>query len=92
LLGLHGQRRRTVPARINYSYTANWPPEPLAGNFVTGDAVIWSVISIVGLLGGTGLVFYFFGRYDWLGWSDNESKPIRFRPVHEVAVTQLKEL
>ena len=55
----------------NYSYTSNWPPEPLAGNFVTGDAVIWSVISIIGLLGGTGLVFYFFGRYDWLGWSDS---------------------
>ena len=65
----------------NYSYTSNWPPEPLAGNFVTGDAVIWSVISIIGLLGGTGLVFYFFGRYDWLGWSDSESKPVRFRPV-----------
>ena len=71
----------------NYSYTSNWPPEPLAGNFVTGDAVIWSVISIIGLLGGTGLVFYFFGRYDWLGWGDSESKPVRFRPVHEVAVT-----
>ena len=71
----------------NYSYTGNWPPEPLAGNFITGDAVIWSVISIIALLGGTGLVFYFFGRYDWLGWSDGESKPVRFRPVQEVAVT-----
>ena len=37
-------------------------------------------------LGGTGLVFYFFGRYDWLGWSDTEPK--RFvSPVEEVAVT-----
>src|SRR5262249_22689857 len=48
-----------------YSYTNNWPPEPLAGNTVTADAVSWSVISIIGLLGGAGVVLYFFGRYDW---------------------------
>jgi nitric oxide reductase subunit B len=71
----------------NYSYTNNWPPEPLAGNFVTADAVTWSVISIIGLLGGTGLVFFLFGRYDWLGWNDPETKPVRFRPVDQVATT-----
>jgi nitric oxide reductase subunit B len=71
----------------NYSYTNNWPPDPLAGNFLTADAVTWSVISIISLLGGTGLVFYFFGRYDWLGWSDERVKPVRFRRVEEVAVT-----
>ena len=63
-----------------YSYTNNWPPEPLAGNFITADAVTWSVISIIGLLGGTGLILYFFGRYDWLGWGDEETKPVQFRP------------
>jgi hypothetical protein len=52
----------------SYSYTNNWPPEPLAGNFITADAITWSVISIIGLLGGIGLILYFFGRYDWLGW------------------------
>ena len=70
-----------------YSYTNNWPPEPLAGNFITADAVIWSVISIIGLLGGTGLILYFFGRYDWLGWSDEETMPVQFRSVEDVAVT-----
>jgi len=43
----------------SYSYTNNWPPEPLAGNFITADAITWSVISIIGLLGGTGLILYF---------------------------------
>ena len=71
----------------SYSYTNNWPPDPLAGNFITADAITWSVISIIGLLGGTGLILYFFGRYDWLGWSDAETQPVRFRPVAEVAVT-----
>ena len=70
-----------------YSYTSNWPPEPLAGNFVTADAIIWSIISIIALLGGTGLVFYFFGRYDWLGWGAEQSSPVRFRPVEDVANT-----
>jgi nitric oxide reductase subunit B len=70
-----------------YSYTNNWPPEPLAGNFITADAITWSVISIIGLLGGTGLILYFFGRYDWLGWSGEETKPVQFRPVDQVAVT-----
>jgi nitric oxide reductase subunit B len=71
----------------NYSYTNNWPPEPLAGNFITADAITWSVISIIALLGGTGLVLYFFGRYDWLGWTDVETKPVRFRPIEQVAIT-----
>jgi nitric oxide reductase subunit B len=73
--------------RHSYSYTNNWPAEPLAGNFITADATTWSVISIIGLLGGTGLILYFFGRYNWLGWSDAETQPVRFRPVAEVAVT-----
>jgi nitric oxide reductase subunit B len=71
----------------NYSYTNNWPPEPLAGNVITADAITWSVISIIGLLGGTGLILYFFGRYDWLGWHDDNTKPVQFRPIEEVAVT-----
>ena len=60
-----------------YSYTNNWPSEPLAGNSVTGDAIVWSAISIIGLLGGTGLILFFFGRYDWLGWSEAR-RPVRF--------------
>jgi nitric oxide reductase subunit B len=54
---------------------------------MTADAMTWSVISIIGLLGGTGLILYFFGRYDWLGWSEAETNPVRFRPIDQVAVT-----
>src|SRR6185503_14542495 len=71
----------------SYSYTNNWPPDPLAGNFITADAITWSGLSIIGVLGGTGLILYFFGRYDWLGWTDAETQPVRFRPVEQVAVT-----
>ena len=70
-----------------YSYTNNWPPESLAGNFMTADAMTWSVISIIALLGGTGLILYCFGRYDWLGWGEAATTPVRFRPIDQVAVT-----
>jgi nitric oxide reductase subunit B len=68
-----------------YSYTNDWPPEPLAGNHVTAASVTWSAVSIIGLLGGMGLVLYFFGRYDWLGWSDPRAH-VRLRPVGDVAL------
>lgn len=68
------------------SYTNNWPPEPLAGNQVTASAVTWSVISIISLLGGTGVIMYFFGRYDWLGWG-RTPRQVLLRPVGEVALT-----
>jgi nitric oxide reductase subunit B len=42
------------------SYTQNWPHEPLTGNVVTGNSVVWSVISFVLLLAGVGgMVWYF---------------------------------
>jgi nitric oxide reductase subunit B len=70
----------------NASYTNDWPPEPLAGNRVTAEAITWSVVSIIGLFAGTGIVFFFFGRYDWLGWG-RQARTVTFRPVEEFAAT-----
>jgi nitric oxide reductase subunit B len=70
----------------SYSYTNNWPPEQLAGNSLTGDAIAWSAISVIGLLGGMGIVLFFFGRYDWLGWTER-TWPVRFREVGAIALT-----
>jgi nitric oxide reductase subunit B len=36
----------------NISYTNNWPYEPLIGNRPTGDAVLWTGVSIIMLLAG----------------------------------------
>src|SRR5262249_52064282 len=38
----------------DYSYTNNWPPEPLVDNHATADSIVWSVLSLIALLGGTG--------------------------------------
>ena len=71
-----------------HSYTNNWPPEPLAGNRPTGAALLWSVLSLVALLGGTGLVLFAFGRFEELGWHHEKSAGTRrFRPPEELRLT-----
>ena len=36
------------------TYTSNWPSEPLVGNQPTGEAVVWTGVSIILLLAGIG--------------------------------------
>jgi nitric oxide reductase subunit B len=71
----------------DYSYTNNWPPESLVGNHATAEAVVWSVLSLVALLGGIGLLLASFGRWNFLGWHGREEQRIRFRPPDEVRLT-----
>ncbi len=52
----------------SYSYTNNWPFDKLAGNTPTSSALIWSALSLVSLLGMTGLILFLFGKFDYLGW------------------------
>ena len=40
------------------TYTSNWPHEPLVGNRPTGEAVVWTGVSIILLLGGIGLMAF----------------------------------
>jgi nitric oxide reductase subunit B len=71
----------------SYSYTNNWPPEPLVNNHPTADAVVWSVLSLVALLGGIGLLLAAFGRWNFLGWHGREQRTVSFRPPNEVRLT-----
>lgn len=71
----------------SYSYTNNWPPESLVGNHVTADAVLWSVLSLIALLGGIGLLMASFGRWKFLGWHGREEHSVSFRPPDEVMLT-----
>ncbi len=74
-----------------YSYTNNWPPEPLVENHPTADAVIWSVLSLVALLGGIGLLLAAFGRWNFLGWRGREQRTISFRPPNQVTLTPAQQ-
>jgi nitric oxide reductase subunit B len=47
------------------SYTSNWPREPLIDNGPTGDALVWTGVSVLVLLAGIGaFVWYYAGQLD----------------------------
>src|SRR5579871_307834 len=77
----------TLRPNLTYSYTNNWPPEPLVGNHATADAIVWSVLSLIALLGGVGLLLAAFGRWNFLGWHGREDQRVSFRPPDDVALT-----
>lgn len=66
---------------LPYSYTNNFPYEPAAGNTPPSSAVLWSALSLIGLLGGTAAILFAFGRFDYLGWKR------RGEPAHLLLTT-----
>ena len=47
------------------SYTSNWPYEPLVANRATGEAVVWTGVSIIMLLAGiSGMAWWYASRRD----------------------------
>lgn len=49
---------------FTYSYTHNWPYDPLAGNTPHGGLVLWSVIGTMVLTLSIGVMFYYYGKAD----------------------------
>jgi len=75
-----------------YTYTNNWPPEPRVDNHPSGGAVVWSVLSLIALLGGVGLLFGAFGRWRSLGWHGREGQTLSFRAPGTVALTPAQRM
>jgi nitric oxide reductase subunit B len=72
----------------DYSYTNNWPPEPRVDNRPTANVLVWSVLSLIALLGGIGILFAVFGRWGRrLGWHGREQATLSFRTPGDVALT-----
>ncbi|GAB2754574.1 cbb3-type cytochrome c oxidase subunit I [Nocardioides pakistanensis] len=71
-----------------YSYTNNWPPESLVDNGPTADIIVWSGLSLVALLAGTGVLFAVYGRWSQrIGWHSAEAPAPAFKQPGEVQVT-----
>ncbi len=49
-----------------YSYTHNWPYDPVAGNTPGTPIVYWTIIGSLGLIIGLGIVLYYHGRLEKL--------------------------
>ncbi|MEO8906420.1 MAG: cbb3-type cytochrome c oxidase subunit I, partial [Polyangiaceae bacterium] len=71
----------------DYSYTNNWPAEPLVHNQPTASTLVFSMLSLAALLGGTGLLLAVFGRWQLLGWHGRDQTRIVFRRPSEVQLT-----
>jgi nitric oxide reductase subunit B len=70
----------------DYSYTNNWPYEPLVGNRPSSSTYLWSALSLITLLSGVGAILFSFGKFDYLGWA-GEKTPAHF---HESALAGWK--
>ncbi|MHB8929033.1 MAG: nitric-oxide reductase large subunit [Melioribacteraceae bacterium] len=46
------------------TYTSNWPHEELVDNHPTGDAVVWTGVSIIMLLAGIGGMIWYYGSQE----------------------------
>ncbi len=71
----------------DYSYTNNWPPEALVRNQPTASTLVFSMLSLAALLGGTGLLLAVFGRWKLLGWHGSDQARIVFRRPSDVQLT-----
>jgi nitric oxide reductase subunit B len=49
------------PEETGLSYTSNWPHEPLVGNTMTTSAAMWSMVSIILLLGAIAAMLWLHG-------------------------------
>lgn len=43
----------------NYTYTNNWPFDPVVGNTPTSNNIVWSILSIVFLIAGVGALAWY---------------------------------
>ncbi|MBA2077393.1 cbb3-type cytochrome c oxidase subunit I [Rhodanobacter sp. PCA2] len=53
---------------FDYSYTNNFPYDPLVGNVPIPGAFLWSALSLLALLGGIAAVLLVFGKFEYMGW------------------------
>ena len=71
----------------DYSYTNNFPYEPLVGNRPTSAAYLWSGLSLIALLGGLGTILFLFGKFDFLGWRAEAGTEHRHEAPKTMALT-----
>lgn len=49
-----------------YSYTHNWPYDPVAGNTPTSPVILWSVLGLLAFVLMCGIVLFYIGQYNQL--------------------------
>ncbi|MDP6540228.1 MAG: cbb3-type cytochrome c oxidase subunit I [Planctomycetota bacterium] len=62
-----------------YSYTHNWPYDPMAGNTPHGGLVLWSVIGVLVVILTIGVLFYYYGKLNTLAIMEEQES--QFPPL-----------
>ncbi|MBU0517747.1 nitric-oxide reductase large subunit, partial [bacterium] len=47
----------------DYTYTSNWPADPLVGNYAMPGTLIWSIVSVILLIFAIAAVIFFYLKY-----------------------------
>ncbi|MBD4629837.1 nitric-oxide reductase large subunit, partial [Xanthomonas citri pv. citri] len=63
--------------------------DPTVANRPTADMVVWSVLSLIVLIGGTGVMFAIYGRWSKnIGWHESETPSLSFIRPSQVGLTK----
>jgi len=68
----------------DYSYTHNWPYDPDAGNTPMTATYLWSIVSILALFLGIGLVLYVYGQMKSLQYDPFEGGAARSLTTYDL--------
>lgn len=69
-----------------FSYTANWPHDDLIGNQAPGQFIIWSIVSVIILIGGTGIFLFVYLTQE----DPDEIQPVPARPAVRIPTPSQK--
>jgi nitric oxide reductase subunit B len=61
----------------DYSYTANWPYDPLAGNWPLPSALVWSIVSVMLLIIGVAIAIFVYLKIRGDGYEKVEIRPLK---------------
>jgi len=70
------------PGETGLSYTSNWPHEPLVGNTPTAGTGIWSIASIILMIGAIAAMIFFHSRH-----AESDPRPPTADPLFSLKPT-----
>ncbi|MBI2308820.1 MAG: nitric-oxide reductase large subunit [Rhodocyclales bacterium] len=71
------------PGEAGLSYTSNWPHEPLVGNTPTASTGIWSIASVILMIGAIAGMLFFHSRHK----EDDDPVPPKRDPLFDLKPT-----
>jgi nitric oxide reductase subunit B len=75
------------PGEDALSYTSNWPHEPLVGNTLTATASLWTIASIILLIGGIAAMIWYHSAH---AEAPDPETPARDPLINAVATPSMK--